>query len=384
MKFPKVPLVGDFKSSQIEARGAKTYDMDLYFCQDCYLLQILQKVDLKILFEEYSFSSSTIPNLVMHFHEYANWIKTRFNPASVLDVGCNDGVLLAPLNKYGIQTFGLDISKNITQKARDKGLNVFNLRLGMENIDLIKSSIGTVDIITSSNAFPHNDKPHDFIDAALEILNKNGTILFEVMYAGDLQEKTQWDTVYHEHLHFHSLKSLSKLLEMHGLYINHAELLPMHAGSLRIAVSKATIKSRELIQLEDKENYLKINEISSWVGFSDKSFKSMSEVQTKIEKLSEDNTIWAYGASGRATMWITCANLSMLEGIVDASPLRSGKFVPLTGTPITSPEIFSNTKADYTFITAWNYANEIMRQHREYKGKWLVPLPSYSEIKLNS
>lgn len=381
MKFPKVPLVGDFCSNQEEAHKSEAFEMDLYFCLSCSLLQIAQNVELTKLFEDYSFSSSTIPNLILHFNDYAHWIRENFKPRSVLDVGCNDGVLLAPLEKMGIKAFGVDISRNITKIATAKGLNSYNLRLSLENLELIDSKIGKVDLITSSNAFPHNDRPHDFLDAAKMLLNKNGNILFEVMYAGDLQHKFQWDTVYHEHLHFHSIESLKNLLAMHNLYINHAELVPMHAGSLRISASRDKHKSRNLERLEDRELDLKINQLESWQKFADLSFRSMDVVRNKLRKLSEKKKkIWAYGASGRASMWLNCANLDMIEFIVDSSPLRYNKYVPKIGTPIVSPNKIEKNAIDYIFITAWNYSNEIIRQHSNFKGTWVTPLPQYKEI----
>ena len=104
-------------------------------------------------------------------------------------------------------------------------------------VQLLKTRLGTVDIITGSNAFAHNDKPEKILEAAKHILNEKGHLCLELMYAGDLLEMQQWDTLYHEHLTFYSLNSLIILLKRHGFKIVHAERIKMHGGSLRISAT---------------------------------------------------------------------------------------------------------------------------------------------------
>jgi len=64
--------------------------------------------------------SSTIPPLVAHFREYATWLHDRYGPARVVEFGCNDGVLLEPLQELGVDAWGVDISENITDSPGRK------------------------------------------------------------------------------------------------------------------------------------------------------------------------------------------------------------------------------------------------------------------------
>lgn len=97
---------------------------------------------------------------------------------------------------------------------------------------------GYADVVTGSNAFAHDDHPEWIIEAANEVLSPDGWLCLEFMYAGGLRGQLQWDTLYHEHLTFYSLSTISKLLERYGFYVNESERLPMHSGSLRVCAGR--------------------------------------------------------------------------------------------------------------------------------------------------
>ena len=131
----------------------------------------------------------------------------------------------------------MDISENITAMARDKGLDVVTGYFDEATAEAIVSRVGKADVVTGSNAFAHNDRPEAILDAARVALADDGRLCLEVMYAGDLLEQLQWDTLYHEHLTFYSLSSLQVLLNRYGFEVEHAERIPMHGGSLRVVAA---------------------------------------------------------------------------------------------------------------------------------------------------
>ena len=208
-----MPLAGGFLNDKSEFSNEVKYDLKTYICNHCSLIQILDPVDPKILFTDYSFSSSTVLPLVKHFEDFAEWIVSKYKPRSVLEFGCNDGILLDPLKKLGIEVFGVDASPNIVQVAQKKGLDVTHAFFDFQFAKKHLMSNQKVDVISGSNAFAHNDKPETILEAAKSLLNNDGTLILEFMYAGDLFEQVQWDTLYHEHLTFYSLANISKLLE---------------------------------------------------------------------------------------------------------------------------------------------------------------------------
>lgn len=376
----EVPLAGDFKKS-IDLMDER-YPLNLIFCENCKVVQVEKSIDLVRLFNTYSFSSSTIPNLIAHFQEYSRWIIRNVNPTSALEVGCNDGILLKPLLETGVRVHGVDMSENISQMARDRGLDVKSLKFSIENLDFIKDWVGEVDLITASNAFPHNDDPNGFLQTTKGLLTKTGVLALEVMYGGNLKSETQWDTVYHEHLHIHTVSSLNYLLKQNAFNLFHIEWVPMHAGSIRVLASidqrEKHASVGEFLDIEERSN---LNTLESWQEFERKSYESIRTVHEELLKLYErGHRIWAYGASGRASMWMNVAELNFVEKIVDASPLRFDHFLPGTMTPIVSPDQLEEGSPDYTLITAWNYVESIVSQHPTYNGEWIIPLPVYREL----
>ena len=238
----KMPLAGGFLKGLDAMPFEKVYPLQVYVCQECSLVQILEIIDPEILFQDYSFSSSTVKPLIQHFKEYAIWLKTKYNPKFVVEFGCNDGVLLKQFEHLGIKNCGIDVSENITEIARNDGLDVITGYFDEPTAELIKKRLGLADLVTGSNAFAHNDQPEIILKAAKRILNPDGYLCLEVMYVGDLLELLQWDTLYHEHLTFYCLSTLSALLNRHGFHVIDAELITMHGGSLRVVATQDSQK----------------------------------------------------------------------------------------------------------------------------------------------
>lgn len=377
LNFGSMPLAGGFLAGKESISNEILYDLKVHICEECKLIQILAPVDPEILFQDYSFSSSTIKPLVDHFVAYAQWLNEKYHPRTVFEFGCNDGVLLEQLQKIGVKAIGIDVSKNITDMARTKGLNVLTGYFNTETASAMYEKVGRADIVTGSNTFAHNDHPEIILEAAKHVLSENGILCIECMYAGDLMETLQWDTLYHEHLTFYSLTSLQTLLNRYGFHVIDAERIPMHGGSIRVSASQ----NRNLSRHENVDIILKyeqekgLTSIESWKSFANTSLRKIEIVKNIYGALSSKHSIWAYGAAGKATMWVNACSMNYLGGVVDASPLRAGKLMPGIHTPILSPEEFKKNSPDYTFVTAWNYVNHIKSKEDWYKGVWSVPLP---------
>lgn len=372
----KQPLAGGFLSGPEAIPAEQQYTLRAFVCDKCSLVQIIDVVDPEILFQDYSFSSSTIPSLVQHFREYAQWLVDRFAPKRVVEFGCNDGVLLEPLAELGVDAWGVDISENITELARSKGLQVLTGFFDVKAAEEIRERAGAADVVTGSNAFAHNEHPELILDATRVALAPGGYLCVEVMYAGDLLELMQWDTLYHEHLTFYSLGTLRTLLERHGFHPVHAERIPMHGGSLRVAAALEPAEpSAELRAVERYEEQLRLKDPETWVDFGARVGRKIDIVRDTFDVLRTKKRIWGYGAAGKATMWVNACGMDYLQAMVDAAPLRAGKLMPGTHTPIVFPDEMRNSPPDIVFVTAWNYADGIRRNEGWYNGVWSTPLP---------
>jgi len=371
-----MPLAGGFLSDRASIATEQRYPLKTHVCTQCSLIQIVDPVDPNILFKDYSFASSTIGQLVSHFEQYAKWLAERYHPRQVVEIGCNDGVLLAPLEKLGIKAAGVDISENITDLARKRGLDVVTGYFDQRVTAALRDRLGPVDVVTGSNCFPHNADPGAILEAAKIVLSPEGYLCLEVMYAGDLLTQLQWDTLYHEHLTFYSLGTLARLLARFGFHVVHAERLPMHGGSLRVVASQVQrAATAELSEVRAYEESIRLNDPATWVDFGARCKRKIEIVRSTFEDLARGHRIWAYGAAGKATLWLNACGMDYLEAMVDASPLRAGKLMPGVHTPIVFPEEMKKHPPDYVFITAWNYAPGIASKESWFQGIWATPLP---------
>jgi SAM-dependent methyltransferase len=379
--FSPQPLAGGFLTKE-QIPDEQKYPLPIYACQSCGLVQTTYVIPSNTLFEHYLFSSSTIQYLVNHFINYAKWLNDNYHPDLVIEFGCNDGVLLEPLKRYGIKCVGVDISQNITELARGKGLNAITGYFNVEMARDIRRQYGAADIVTGSNAFPHNDNPGNILEAAKEMLKDDGHLILEMMYAGSLLDKLQWDSMYHEHLSYFCLSTLEVLLQRCGFHAVHAEIVPMHAGSLRVvcAVDPAEYPDRTVTEMFRAEQANGYQNISTWRRFADDVKHQITVVKNTLFDLSHGGygdcpKVAAYGASGRATMWLNACNIDYLEYVIDESPLRAGKLMPGVHTPIVTPDRFVERPPDYCLVTAWNYYEQIRQKHPDYGGIWVLPAP---------
>jgi len=373
----KIPLAGGFLSNTAAIKKENLYPLPIHVCHNCGLVQILEAIDPEILFQDYSFSSSTIGPLVQHFENYAKWLNDKLTPEFVVEFGCNDGILLKPLEQLGVKTCGVDVSENITQIARDNGLDVFTGYFDETVAESIKQRLGRADVITGSNAFAHNDKPEKILKATKLILKPEGYLCLEVMYAGDLLDMLQWDTLYHEHLTFYCLTTFAVLLKRFGFNVVEAERITMHGGSLRIVATQNPNQTpnnnvAEILAYEKEKSFA---DPETWVTFGEHIGRKIDVVRETLGKLNENSRIWGYGAAGKATLWVNACQMDYLEAMVDASPLRAGKLMPGTHTPIVFPQELKANPPDYIFVTAWNYADLIRSKEEWFKGVWVTPLP---------
>ncbi len=151
----------------------------------------------------------------------------------------------------------------------------------------------------------------------------------------------------------------------------------MHGGSLRIAAtldSSVPVEARveELVAYEREKE---LADPETWFTFGRQISRKIDVVRQTLGRLQENSRIWGYGAAGKATLWVNACGMDYLEAMVDASPLRAGKFMPGTHTPIVFPEELKSSPPDYIFVTAWNYADVIRQKEQWFSGIWITPLP---------
>lgn len=396
LDYGNVPLAGGFLTKE-RLEEEKLYPLDIAVCLDCSLVQILNVVSPEALFSEYRYLSSVTQTLSQHFREYAELLCRDVLPKDnsfIVEIGCNDGVLLEPLHEMGVKALGVDPASNVVEVAKQRGLEVINDYFTVAVAERIAAEFRKADVITASNVFAHIDDLDEVMRGVDLLLAPDGTFVVEVHYIVDLMESLQFDTVYHEHLCYFSLHALSTLYHRYGFEIVDVEHLPMHGGSIRMFVQRSQVskgrKSETLEQMMEYEHRLGINKSEIYIRFGQQVTQYRDRLlELLLERRRDGRTLSGYGAAGRATMLLNFCRIdnSIMEYIVDASPFRFGRYVPGVRIPIVPPSTLTERPTDDCLITAWNYRAEIIDKERTYLeqgGKFILPLPQIEIVGLGT
>ena len=366
------------------------YPLRIYFCRKCGLVQNLDIISPETLFGEYHYLSSI--SLSGHFQKYAKEVKKRFlnKNAFVVEIGSNDGVLLSPLKKMGINVLGIDPAKNIAMVAEKNGIKTIVDYFGNKTAVKILKQYGKADMVLANNVLAHIDDMNNVFKGIVKILKPQGVLVFEVHYLPDLLNKMQYDFFYSEHLSYYSLCSLKPFLNKYGLEIFDARRIPIHSGSIRVYAQfkksgseNANKRVAEMIKRENKSKTLKEGYL---MKFSTKIKKHKQEINKLLLNIKKQKLrIAGYGAGGRANTLLNYCEIDkdILDYIVDDSPERQGKYTPGTYIPIVSPEVIKKDNIKYLLLLAWNYKNIIIEKERDYLNKggmFIVPLPKINII----
>lgn len=363
------------------------YPLDVVFCRSCAHVQLSHVVDPKHLFSNYLYVSGTSPVFVRHFATYAEAViaSAKLAPGDlVVEIGSNDGTLLRQFRDRGVRVLGVDPARDISEGATASGIETRTAFFNGGLATSIRSERGPAHCICANNVLAHVDDLGGLVDAARSLLAPRGVLVFEVSYLGDVLAKTLFDTIYHEHLDYHSVAPLIGFFRRHGMELFHVERVDTHGGSLRgyaclkdgghaIGSSVAALVVSERAQRMDREDTFR--------AFAGQIATVGAQARQCLSGLRRDGrTVVGFGAPAKATtlMYEFGLGRETIEFIVDDSPLKQGLFSPGLHVPILPSAALYERKADYAVILAWNFADSIMRSHakfREAGGHFIVPLP---------
>lgn len=365
------------------------YPLDVTCCKNCLLVQLTENsyIPRDKLFLDYAYASSISGGLRTHFTDFAKKLKSEFNAKKIVDIGSNDGVLLKPLFELGFDAIGVEPAVNLAKQANDNGLTTLCTYFDRKIVDKIISDKGQVDIIVASNVFAHLDEYHNIIENVKSLLTKEGVFIVEVQYFSDMIKEMTFDNIYHEHVLYYTIHSLTNLFSYHNMNVYKIEKIPTHGGSIRAYISKSNqVKHHSVNDLlrEEKENG--IDNIQTLEEFNKKLQNNIQEIRELFSELNKKNKrIFGYGAPAKSSTMINSIGLDKnnIELIIEDSPLKQGLYTPGSHIPIKEPEILQNNTPDYLMIFAWNYADEIIKKVEEKYNKmnYIIPMPELRIIK---
>jgi len=380
-------LSDNFLTTEQLEEVEKQFPLTVHLCSNCGLCQLGYVVPPELMFnKDYPYDSSTTKSGRDHFTKMGIDICEKFNlkqNSLIIDVGSNSGVLLSAFKSKGMKVLGIEPSSKLANIAIEKGIDSIIEFFSNKLVKKILDDYGKVSVITGTNVFAHIDNLDDFMTTANSLLVDDGIIVIEAPYLLHLIENMEYDTIYHEHLSYLSVKPMVKFFEKFGFEIFDIKEQIIHGGTLRYFISRKNKKeiteevSNYLHNEDEKELYSgeKLNEFANLV----KNHRS-TLLQLLNDLKNDGKKIVAISAPAKGNTLLNYCKIDskILDYVTERNPLKIGKFTPGMHIPVYSDEKLLEDQPDYALILAWNFAEEIIRNNSNYQergGKFIIPIP---------
>ena len=352
-------------------------------CASCSTVQLLETVNPEQLFSKYVWLTQTAKTAVNYAEVFADRLEkmTTGKSCSILEVGSNDGTFLKALQKRGHKVLGVDPASNIGDVARSAGIptvsDFFGVKLAKELVKQYKK----FDVVIARNVLPHVSDLHSVISGIRESLADTGVAVFEFHRADMIMEELHYDSIYHEHLYLHSLKSIENIANRYGLFAFDVDESPISGGSFVVYFSlEMRGESPTLKSSREHESMLRIDSLEAWQKFSQSATDHILKFRSLVlNSVAENKRIIGFGASARSSTLLNAAGLSsdQILAIADNNEWKQGLLTPGSAIKIISLQDALLVRPDVVVLLAWNFKSELLAQLKEvgFSGEVIIPLP---------
>ena len=382
----KIALVGNFY--KVLKKKVKKYKISLNFCRKCKHVQIKEILNPNILFRNYLWETGVsksniflIKNLLFKMKKFGLNKKSK-----VLEIASNDGSFLSILkDKFKCFTLGVDPAKNFKKKLEKNNIKTvfdfFNLKSSIK----IKKRFNTFSFIFARNVVAHVPNPNEVFKGVFKLLDKYGIFILEVPHLMNILRYNQYDNIFHEHIGYHSLKSLIDLSIKNQLKVFDIEEIKSQGGSIRCYICKKenSVKVSRKIKLfllkEKRQGLLSSSKLKSFKNNIINHKKKMQKLLNKLKKKNRKISIYGASGKGQALMQYCKINNDIIDNVFDKSKLKENCYTPGTQIKIRNPKMIKSNLINYLLILSWNIKDEIMRQEKNFKkngGKFILPFPT--------
>ncbi|MES2176525.1 MAG: class I SAM-dependent methyltransferase [Gemmatimonadota bacterium] len=387
LSLTPTPPGNHFVTAENRNKPQPVYPLALNMCEACKHVQLTHCVDPVILYQtNYSYVSGTSPVFVAHLREYADTITADYAfsaGALAIDIGSNDGTALGFFKDKGFRTLGVDPATEVVASANARGIETICDFFGYDVAARNREQYGPAALINSHNACAHIDDLAGVIRGVEHWLGDDGLFVMEVGYFLDVYENGWFDTIYHEHVDYHTVMPLVPFFRAHGLEIVDVQHVSPQGGSIRVIAQKAggrhpvkpTVEA--FGQLERDHGLDRSETLRAFGAKIDGIKHRLGEMVSTLK--GQGASIAAFGAPTKATTLLSHFGLGQaLDFLVDDNPLKQNLFSPGHHIPVLPATALYERKPDYLIILAWNFAEDIMRKHAaflEQGGKFILPMP---------
>ncbi|TQE84016.1 class I SAM-dependent methyltransferase [Leptospira noguchii] len=370
------------------------FQMEVGFSETSKMVQLLEQPKPEKMFhEEYAFFSSTSKYMEKHFREFADLILgSKFiskEKPFVVELGCNDGIMLKNFAQRNIDHLGIEPSKNVATIANQNGVKTISEFFDSDVAQKIVDKHGQADAFIAANVMCHIPDIKSVVKGIATLLKPTGVVMFEDPYLGDVVEKTSYDQIYDEHVFLFSALSIQYLFSLYDLEL--IDLLPQntHGGSMRYVLAhKGVYPVHETVHtIVEKEKQRGLDKLETFVKFKENVEKSKIDLVKLLKEIkSQGKRVVGYAATSKSTTILNYCGIGpdLIDFISDTTPIKQGKFSPGVHIPVKAYSEFKSAFPEYAFLLAWNHSEEIMANEQAFiqsGGKWITHIPSVRVIK---
>jgi SAM-dependent methyltransferase len=363
------------------------FPLRVVLCADCGLVQIDEQVPPEVLFKNYIYVTGTSDLASRHAVSLAWHFVNRYGLKRgdlVLEAASNDGTVLRAFQNYGVRAVGIEPAENIAAVARREGIETLGVFFNEATARQVRERYGPAKLILARHVLAHVADLHGFVKGFGIVLGPDGIAAIEVPHLLPYFTKLEYDTIYHEHLCYFSLRVLRTLFDRFGLELIDVQEVPIHGGSIVVTAQRQGgphYPTAAVAELLDREEQAGLDRLEPWLAFARGVEQSRAALLDEIDRLrSRGCTLAGYGAPAKGMTLLSYCGIGpdRLPYLVDKSPHKQGLLTPGHHIPIHAPEKLVQDQPDVVLLLAWNFASEIVAQQAEYRrrgGRFLLPIP---------
>lgn len=385
-----------------EPDGVKT-PLELVLCRRCRLLQLRHTAPSELMYQNYWYRSGTNETMRKALADIATkselLIHLKEND-SVLDIGCNDGTLLAAYNNAHIYKIGFDPAENLATYSRRIAhrliVGYFESEAYFRDPELAGRRPR---IVTSIAMFYDLEDPNRFVRDVKAVMHPDGLWIVQMSYLPLMLKTNEIGNICHEHLEYYSLQSFEHLLGRHDFEVVDVELNDINGGSIRAYIRNRSADPsafadgtyRELAvervrALREQEHLMGLDNIQTYKEFAVWADRIKKDVTDFIkDQVGGGKKVYIYGASTKGNTLLQYYGLDsgLITAAAERNPDKWGKMTVGTHIPIVSEKEARAARPDFFLVLPWHFIEEFQAREKDYLlsgGKFIVPMPHFMLI----
>lgn len=386
LRLNDTPLEDQFVSQQKKSVVQPVYPLELAICEDCSYVHLPYIVNPEASYADYVYVSGVTVGLRSHYDQYAKEIAGDFatpEGSLVVDLGSNDGSMLASFKRLGMRVVGVEPASSIAAQANGAGLTTINDFFTDEVAGQILAEHGAASVVTANYMYANVDDVLGFTKNVSKLLAPGGIFVIQTGYHPEQMKINMFDYIYHEHFSYFTVEVLKNIFASCGLELIHAEKTSPKGGSIRVVGQlenggRSADYSVEKIIAEERQAGMR--KIETYEKFALELAELKRQLLGRLGRLKgEGKKIVGFGASHSTTTLLYHFEIaSFIEYLVDDNEIKHGLYSPGCHLPVYSSQKLYEDVPDYVVILAWQHQASITARHQKYLsggGHWVIPLP---------